>query len=166
MKAFKNKKGFGFVDSGIKILIAIVIGALLLGGIYTLTKDTILPTAKSKVESMFNYGGGGTSGGSVQSNKIQFEIVSMGTFEAEEGMTWSEWLENGGSELTGLYVTASPAGRTCVGMSQDFMEVADGIKPGLLPTEKVPKHWDFIDRLEGNDLIVSGQSYSLVTAIH
>ena len=57
MKKFKNKKGFGFVDSGVKILIAIVIGSLLLGGTYALAKDTVLPTVKSKVESLFDYSG-------------------------------------------------------------------------------------------------------------
>ena len=32
----KEKRGENFVDSGIKILIAVVIGALLLGGLYAL----------------------------------------------------------------------------------------------------------------------------------
>ena len=73
-KRLKNKKGFGFVDSGVKILIAVVIGALLLGGIYTLTKDTILPTAKSKVESMFDYSGGSSGGENIST----IEIVSCG----------------------------------------------------------------------------------------
>ena len=39
-----SKRGENFVDSGIKILIAVVIGALLLGGLYALFGDTILPT--------------------------------------------------------------------------------------------------------------------------
>ena len=54
---FKSKKGENFVDSGIKILIAVVIGALLLGGLYALFGDTILPTLTEKVEEMFNFGG-------------------------------------------------------------------------------------------------------------
>lgn len=53
----KSKKGENFVDSGIKILIAVVIGALLLGGLYALFGDTILPTLTEKVEGMFNFGG-------------------------------------------------------------------------------------------------------------
>lgn len=53
----KSKKGENFVDSGIKILIAVVIGALLLGGLYALFGDTILPTLTEKVEEMFNFGG-------------------------------------------------------------------------------------------------------------
>lgn len=57
IKKLKNKKGFGFVSSGVTILIAVVIGALLLGGTYTLTKDTVLPSAKAKVESMFDFKG-------------------------------------------------------------------------------------------------------------
>lgn len=46
-----------FVDSGIKILIAVVIGALLLGGLYALFGDTIMPTVTQKVRDMFNFKG-------------------------------------------------------------------------------------------------------------
>ena len=46
-----------FVDSGIKILIAVVIGALLLGGLYALFGDTIMPTVTEKVKSMFDFKG-------------------------------------------------------------------------------------------------------------
>ena len=52
-----NKKAEGFVDSGVKILIAIVIGALLLGGLYALFGDTILPSLTTKVTELFNYAG-------------------------------------------------------------------------------------------------------------
>ena len=44
-----------FVDSGIKILIAVVIGALLLGGLYALFGDTIMPTVTEKVTDMLNF---------------------------------------------------------------------------------------------------------------
>ncbi len=50
-------RGENFVDSGIKILIAVVIGALLLAGLYALFGDTILPTLTNKVKSMFNFKG-------------------------------------------------------------------------------------------------------------
>ena len=46
-----------FVDSGIKILIAVVIGALLLGGLYALFGDTIMPTVTEKVTEMFEFNG-------------------------------------------------------------------------------------------------------------
>ncbi|MCI7380762.1 MAG: DUF6133 family protein [Hungatella hathewayi] len=41
----------------IKILIAVVIGALLLGGLYALFGDQILPTLNRRVTEMFNYAG-------------------------------------------------------------------------------------------------------------
>lgn len=53
----QEKRGENFVDSGIKILIAVVIGALLLGGLYALFGDTIMPTVTEKVEDMFNFKG-------------------------------------------------------------------------------------------------------------
>ena len=50
-------RGENFVDSGIKILIAVVIGALLLGGLYALFGETIMPTVTEKVKDMFNFKG-------------------------------------------------------------------------------------------------------------
>ena len=55
--AIHNKKAEGYVDSGVKILIAVVIGALLLAGLYTLFNTTIMPTVTSKVGDLFNYSG-------------------------------------------------------------------------------------------------------------
>lgn len=46
-----------YVDTGVKILIAVVIGALLLGLVYALFNDTIMPTVTEKVEGLFNYAG-------------------------------------------------------------------------------------------------------------
>lgn len=55
--AIANPNGEGFVDSGVKILIAVVIGALLLGGLYALFNTTILPTLTTKIAGLFNYAG-------------------------------------------------------------------------------------------------------------
>ncbi|AGA68797.1 hypothetical protein Desdi_1285 [Desulfitobacterium dichloroeliminans LMG P-21439] len=52
-----SQRGEGFVDTAIKILMAVVIGALLLGGLYALFGETILPTLKQRIIDMFNYGG-------------------------------------------------------------------------------------------------------------
>ena len=49
--------GENFVDSGIKILIAVVIGALLLAGLYALFGETIMPTVTEKVKDMFSFKG-------------------------------------------------------------------------------------------------------------
>ena len=46
-----------YVDTGVKILIAVVIGALLLGGLYALFNSTIMPNVESKVNEIFNYAG-------------------------------------------------------------------------------------------------------------
>lgn len=53
----RARRSENFVDSGIKILIAVVIGALLLGGLYALFGDTIMPTVTQKVRDMFNFKG-------------------------------------------------------------------------------------------------------------
>ena len=52
-----KSSGEGFVDTAIKILISVVIGALLLGGLYALFGDTIMPTVTSRIKEMFNYKG-------------------------------------------------------------------------------------------------------------
>ena len=52
-----NKKAEGYVDSGVKILIAVVIGALLLSGLYLLFNSTIMPTVTQKIISLFSYSG-------------------------------------------------------------------------------------------------------------
>lgn len=53
----RRNEGEGFVDTALKILISVVVGALLLAGLYALFKDTILPTLTQKVMGLFNYGG-------------------------------------------------------------------------------------------------------------
>ena len=55
--ALANARGEGYVDTGVKILIAVVIGALLLAGLYTLFNTTIMPTVTTKVTDLFNYQG-------------------------------------------------------------------------------------------------------------
>lgn len=49
------KKAEGYVDSGVKILIAVVIGALLLAGLYALFNTNIIPTLTTKINGLFNY---------------------------------------------------------------------------------------------------------------
>ena len=55
--ALANTQGEGYVDTGVKILIAVVIGALLLAGLYTLFNTTIMPTVTTKVTELFGYQG-------------------------------------------------------------------------------------------------------------
>ena len=52
-----ERSGEGYVDTAVKILIAVVLGALLLAGLYALFKDTVLPTLTNRIQQMFNYAG-------------------------------------------------------------------------------------------------------------
>ena len=53
--ALENKKGEGYVDTGVKIIIAVVVGAVILGGLYTLFDNVILPTLETRISDMFDY---------------------------------------------------------------------------------------------------------------
>ena len=55
--ALSNNKGEGYIDTAIKILIAVVLGALLLAGLYALFGNLVMPTLSSKIQEMFNYAG-------------------------------------------------------------------------------------------------------------
>ena len=55
--AIDNARAEGYVDSGVKILIAVVIGALLLAGLYALFNDTIMPTVTERIEGLFDFAG-------------------------------------------------------------------------------------------------------------
>ena len=52
-----SREAEGFVDTAIKILMAVVIGALILAGLYALFGNTILPTLTQRIKDMFNYAG-------------------------------------------------------------------------------------------------------------
>ncbi|MDN8588126.1 DUF6133 family protein [Paenibacillus sp. 11B] len=56
-RVLSNRNGEGFVDTAVKILMAVVIGALVLGGLYLLFEGTILPTLTQRIKEMFNYKG-------------------------------------------------------------------------------------------------------------
>ena len=55
--AIESTSGEGYIDTGVKIIIGVVIGGVLLAGLYALFNTTIIPTLTSKIQSMFNYAG-------------------------------------------------------------------------------------------------------------
>lgn len=55
--ALSNRCGEGYVDTAVKILMAVVIGALVLAGLYALFDDTVMPTLTRRIQEMFNYAG-------------------------------------------------------------------------------------------------------------
>ena len=50
-----NKSGEGHIDTGIKIIIGIVVGALILGGLYALFDNLVMPKLNAKVQDMMHY---------------------------------------------------------------------------------------------------------------
>ena len=46
-----------YVDTGVKILIAVVVGALLLTLLYGLFNATIMPAVETRIGELFNYAG-------------------------------------------------------------------------------------------------------------
>ena len=51
----ENVKAEGYVDTGVKIIIAVVVGAVILGGLYALFNSVILPRLNTEIQNMFNY---------------------------------------------------------------------------------------------------------------
>ena len=52
-----NTRAEGYIDTGVKIIIGVVVGAVVLGGLYALFDGVILPTLETEIEGMFNYAG-------------------------------------------------------------------------------------------------------------
>lgn len=50
-------KAEGYVDTGVKIIISVVIGGVILAGLYTLFNGTIIPNLNTEIGQMFNYSG-------------------------------------------------------------------------------------------------------------
>ena len=55
--AIESTSGEGYIDTGVKIIIGVVIGGVILAGLYALFNTTIIPTLTSKIQGMFNYAG-------------------------------------------------------------------------------------------------------------
>ena len=52
-----NAKAEGYIDTGVKIIIGVVVGAVILGGLYALFDNVILPTLETRIDGMFDYAG-------------------------------------------------------------------------------------------------------------
>ena len=49
----EDKGGEGYVDTAVKMIIAVVIGSVLLGGIYSLFNNIVLPGLAERIQTMF-----------------------------------------------------------------------------------------------------------------
>ena len=52
-----NARAEGYIDTGVKIIIGVVVGAVILGGLYALFNGVILPRLNTEIQGMFNYAG-------------------------------------------------------------------------------------------------------------
>ena len=52
-----STSGEWYIDTGVKIIIGVVIGGVILAGLYALFNTTIIPTLTTKIGEMFNYAG-------------------------------------------------------------------------------------------------------------
>lgn len=50
-----NARAEGYIDTGVKIIIGVVVGAVILGGFYALFKTVIIPRLNTEILEMFNY---------------------------------------------------------------------------------------------------------------
>lgn len=55
--ALAAKKGEGYIDTALKIIIGVVIGGVILAALYTLFDTTIMPTLETKIDGFFEYSG-------------------------------------------------------------------------------------------------------------
>lgn len=56
-RAICGNAGEGYIDTAVKVLIAVVLGALVLAGLYAILNDTVMPTVTQKITEMFSYNG-------------------------------------------------------------------------------------------------------------
>ena len=52
-----EKRAEGYIDTAVKIIIGVVIGGVLLAGLYTLFNTSVIPTLTTKIGEMFSYTG-------------------------------------------------------------------------------------------------------------
>ena len=55
--AIESKTAEMYVDKGVGIIIAVVVGTAILAGVYALFKTTIIPNMTTKVGNLWNYAG-------------------------------------------------------------------------------------------------------------
>ena len=52
-----NARAEGYIDTGVKIIIGVVVGAVILGGLYALFNGVVIPRLNTEIQDMFNYAG-------------------------------------------------------------------------------------------------------------
>ena len=55
--AIQSVKAEGYVDTGVKIIISVVVGGVILAGLYAFIKNNIQTRLNTEIGKMFNYSG-------------------------------------------------------------------------------------------------------------
>ena len=55
--AIENRRAEGYIDTGVKIIIGVVIGGVILAGLYALFNTVVIPNMTTKVTGFFDYSG-------------------------------------------------------------------------------------------------------------
>ena len=53
--ALASKSGEGYIDTAVNIIIGVVVGGVILVGLYALFKNVVLVNLNSEITDMFNY---------------------------------------------------------------------------------------------------------------
>ncbi len=56
-ETIRSRRAEGYIDTGVKIIIGVVIGALILAGLYALFNTVVIPNMTTKVTGFFDYSG-------------------------------------------------------------------------------------------------------------
>ncbi len=53
--ALESKSGEGYIDTAVKIIIGVVVGGVILVGLYALFDNVIIPRLGTEIQGMFDY---------------------------------------------------------------------------------------------------------------
>ena len=123
-----NKSGEGHIDTGIKIIIGIVIGALILGGLYALFDTLVMPKINAKVQDMMHYEEGASA--------YRYGATLSSLQYSYDGSTWLS------SEIPELDENASV--KKVLNTSEEDFSLAlvyDSKNVYILKTEDNGAHW-------------------------
>ena len=94
-KLLKNKRGEGYISTAVKIIISVVIGALILGGLY-LVFDAVRVNTHNRVDALFNVSADNLGARCVMNDE--------GEYHLQYSYDGDQWFA---AELTGMSADAS-----------------------------------------------------------
>ena len=92
----KNKRGEGHIGTAMKIIIGVVIGALILGGLYLLFDNVILDSTAARIEALFDV--------SQDNMSARCELDGSGAYHLQYTYDGEQWFE---AELVDMSADAS-----------------------------------------------------------